>query len=276
MFNFVKKYSLPAIHQIQLVMVGTGKVARVLGIAMHSARLNFSGVYGRNSSRSEALARVLGTKSFDCLKELPRNAGLYILAVSDDSVASVAEELGQVEGLVVHVSGSLPSGILSSVHQRFGVFYPLQTFSEERHIDLDEVPIFIQANQPSDVELLRTLAGLLSRSVMDASDEMRAHLHLSAVFACNFVNALYNISADMMVSKGLQFDLLHPLIRETALKAIALAPSLAQTGPARRNDRITIEKHLKLLDNYPREKAVYHQLTNYLLEKYYGKTYEQL
>jgi predicted short-subunit dehydrogenase-like oxidoreductase (DUF2520 family) len=268
----VQKYSLQAIYQIQAVIIGTGKVANALGSALHNARLNIAGVFGRNALRAEKLASMLGTKAYNNAYDLPRDAGIYILAVSDDAVAEVSEQLGTVNGLVVHVSGSLPAGILSSVHQRYGVFYPLQTFTEGRHIDLNEVPFFVQAGHTDDLKILCAIAGLLSNNVIDSSDQMRAQLHLSAVFACNFVNALYDISAGLLESNALDFNILHPLIRETALKATAMPPSLAQTGPARRDDRKAIEKHLKLLENHPREKAVYIELTNFLLEKYHGKT----
>lgn len=268
----MQKYLLQANYQIQVVIIGTGKVASALGSALHDAGLNIAGVCGRNALRAEILASMLGTKTFHDAKELPPDAGIYILAVSDDAVAEVSEQLGAVNGIVVHVSGSLPAGILSSVHKRYGVFYPLQTFTEGRHIDLNEVPFFIQAGHPDDLKILCTIAGLLSNNVIESSDQMRAQLHISAVFASNFVNALYVISAGLLESKAIDFSILHPLIRETALKATTMSPSLAQTGPARRDDRKAIEKHLRLLDNHPREKAVYIELTNFLLEKYHGKT----
>lgn len=268
----MQKYTLQAIYQIQAVIIGTGKVANALGSALHNAGLNIAGVCGRNALRAEKLASMLGTKAYNNVKDLPRDADFYILAVSDDAVAEVSEHLGAVNGLVVHVSGSLPEGILSPVHLRFGVFYPLQTFTEGRHINLSEVPFFVQAGHPDDLKILSTIAGLVSSKVIESSDQMRAQLHLSAVFASNFVNALYDISASLLESKALDFSILHPLIRETALKATAMPPSVAQTGPARRDDRKAIEKHLKLLNNHQREKAVYIELTNFLLEKYHGKT----
>ncbi|HMM11860.1 MAG TPA: DUF2520 domain-containing protein [Bacteroidales bacterium] len=266
----MQNYTLEAKKKIQVVLIGTGKVAKSLGAALHRKEVHFAGVFGRNATRLHHIASMLETVPFDQLSKLPRDADLYFLAVSDDAVAEVSQQLGTVSGLVVHVSGSLPATILASSHERYGVFYPLQTFSDDRQVNFDAIPIFVQANNPQDALLLHHLATLLSQTVIESTDEMRSQLHLAAVFACNFVNALYTMSEGLLGSKNLDFNLLHPLIIETAQKATLISPELAQTGPARRGDTSAINNHLQLLENHPHEKAVYNALTTFLLEKYHS------
>lgn len=265
----MQKYSLQAEYEMRVVIIGTGKVAKALGVALRGLTVNLAGIYGRNAARADQLARMLGTRSVHKLCELPRTADIYILAVSDDAVSTASTQLGQVEGLVVHVSGSLPSAVLAQSHARYGVLYPLQTFSDERQVQFDAVPIFIQASNSGDLEVLRRIGSMLSKKVIDATDEMRSQLHLSAVFACNFVNALYTISAELLESKNLDFSLLHPLILETAQKANTMPPVQAQTGPARRADMKAIGNHLKLLENFDKEKSIYNLITSFLMEKYH-------
>lgn len=254
---------------MRVVIIGTGKVAKALGLAFQRLKVRFAGVYGRNKAHADQFASMLGTIPFTSLSDIQRNADLYILAVSDDAVSTVSNQLGQVDGLVVHVSGSLPSAVLAHSHARFGVIYPLQTFSDERLVQFEDIPIFIQASHSGDLEMLRRIATLLSNRVIEATDEIRSQLHLSAVFACNFVNALYTLSAELLESKNLDFSLLHPLILETAKKATTMPPSQAQTGPARRYDLKAIDNHLRLLENFDKEKSIYHLITSYLLEKYH-------
>jgi predicted short-subunit dehydrogenase-like oxidoreductase (DUF2520 family) len=255
---------------MRVVLVGTGNVAKALGLALFGHKVRFASVYGRNAEKAEDLARMLDTTPASNFSDLPRQADLYLLAVSDDAVETVSMQLGKVDGLVVHVSGSLPLAVLAQTHQRSGVLYPLQTCSAERHVALSDVPILIQANQPGDLLLLRTIANALSSKAVEATDDMRRQLHLAAVFACNFVNALYTMSEDLLVSKNIDFSLLHPLILETAQKATSMSPALAQTGPAMRADMKAIANHFRLLEAFDKEKTIYHQITSYLLDKYHS------
>lgn len=268
----MQKYQLPSDRFMRAVLIGTGRIAQVLGGTLHARGIKFIGVHGRNKARAVDFALRLESQAIDDLKSVPRYADLYLLAVSDDALAEVSAQLGAVDGLVVHMSGTVPADALASDHKRIGVLYPLQTFSEHRAVQLNEVPIFIQAQSPDDLAILHRLASLLSQTVIPTHDEIRKQLHLSAVFACNFVNALYDMSAGLLESHGLNFNLLHPLIRETALKATSMSPTLAQTGPARRADMKAIAKHLTMLENNPREKTVYNVITAYLLEKYHNIT----
>jgi predicted short-subunit dehydrogenase-like oxidoreductase (DUF2520 family) len=151
---------------------------------------------------------------------------------------------------------------LSQYSERCGVFYPLQTFSKGREIDFCGIPICLEANSEKILAELNELAGRISKAVYEITSEDRKILHLAAVFACNFVNHFYYIGDQLLEKQGLAFDLLKPLISETAAKVMGMDPCDAQTGPAKRYDETIINKHLKLMDNQPELREIYRFVTN--------------
>ena len=182
---------------------------------------------------------------------LPQDADLYIIAVSDRSIPSVAEELKDVEGLVVHTAGSVPMDVLSQ--QRKGVLYPLQTISKTRKLPASKVPFYIEASQQQDLELLRLLAESMGSKATIMTSEKRRYLHLAAVFCCNFVNRLYGITADLLEEHEIPFSAMLPLIHETAEKVEQLTPHQAQTGPAVRWDEEVMAQQMALLNDEQRQ-----------------------
>ncbi|PQJ74587.1 Rossmann-like and DUF2520 domain-containing protein [Polaribacter gangjinensis] len=183
------------------------------------------------------------------LNAIPKS-DVTIIAVSDDAVATVSSQIST--DFVVHTSGSVPlSGLKNNT--RKGVFYPLQTFSKDKKVDYTQVPFCIEATTESDVKLLETLAGFLSKKIYHISSEQRKAIHVAAVFANNFTNHLYKIAHDICDTHQIPFEILHPLINETADKIKVLPPALAQTGPAIRKDAATIKNHLFLLTEKQQE-----------------------
>jgi len=182
---------------------------------------------------------------------IPQDADLYIIAISDRAINTVAEELKSVEGLVVHTAGSVPMNILPQ--KRRGVFYPLQTLSKKRHISASCVPLYIEASQPQDIELLHMLAQSMGSKAETMDSQRRKYLHLAAVFCCNFVNRLYGITADMLAKHNIPFTAMLPLIKETADKVNELTPSEAQTGPAVRWDEQVMAQQMALLNEEQRQ-----------------------
>lgn len=182
---------------------------------------------------------------------LPQDADLYIIAVSDRSIPSVAEELKNVEGLVVHTAGSVPMDVLSQ--GRRGVLYPLQTISKARQLPASKVPFYIEASQEKDLELLQLLAESMGSKATVMTSEKRRYLHLAAVFCCNFVNRLYGITADLLEEHEIPFSAMLPLIKETADKVERLTPHQAQTGPAVRWDEEVMANQMALLDEEQRQ-----------------------
>lgn len=186
-------------------------------------------------------------------------ADVYIVAVSDDAIKGLTSQLPFENRLVVHTSGSVGIYDIDKKHHR-GVFYPLQTFSKTADVDFTKVPICIEVIHKEHLAILRALADALGSKSHKVNTDQRKALHLAAVFANNFTNQLYRIAHEITESQGVEFDILKPLIQETAHKIEHLTPYLAQTGPAKRNDKRTINKHLKLLEN-PHHKAIYELLT---------------
>ena len=196
-------------------------------------------------------------------------ADLYIIAVHDDAIGRVSENLPFSNRLVVHTSGNT---CLSSMHEKNirGVFYPLQTFSLDREIAFDELPICIEAEDSKSLELLEKLAYCITSEVQEIHSAQRSALHLAAVFVNNFTNHLYQIGRSICEKEELSFNLLKPLIEETAKKIKDLSPEVAQTGPARRNDLKTIENHLGLLSEGT-QKEIYQLITHSIQEHYARK-----
>ena len=220
-------------------------------------------VYNRSKiNLNKELNNIPFTTDLSKIKE----ADLYIIGIPDDAIAAFSETLPLKNKLVVHTSGSVSMEALSE-RNRKGVFYPLQTFSKNREVNFNTIPICIEAKEEADLELLTNLGKSLSEKVVEIDSDERSKLHLAAVFVNNFVNHLYAIGDDILGNNELSFDLLHPLIEETASKVKTLSPSEVQTGPARRGDQKTIEKHLHLLKEGP-VSELYQQLTESLMKKF--------
>lgn len=249
---------------IQVVILGTGNVATHLIKAFENAtNMEVVQVFNRNSSGFDELPfKGNTTTEINSLM----NADCYIIAVPDDAVQTLSASIPFENRLVVHTSGSVSVSELDSKNRR-GVFYPLQTFSKEREVDFSEIPVCIEAESAADLKVLNELALLVTNSVFEVNSEKRKQLHLAAVFVCNFVNHLYHIGFDLSENNGISFAILKPLIKETASKIEHASPEAMQTGPAKRNDVKTIEKHLHLLDQ-PLQKEIYKLLSQSIQETY--------
>jgi len=178
------------------------------------------------------------------LTNIPK-ADITIIAVTDDAIAEVSSKIKNP--LVVHTSGACSINELKNTTNK-GVFYMLQTFSLEKKVELNEVPFCLEAENKKDEDQLKELANLLSKKIYTVKSEQRKALHVAAVFVNNFTNYLYKIGNDICKEHQVPFDILLPLIKETASKIETLSPEKAQTGPAIRNDKKTIKNHLDLLN----------------------------
>lgn len=244
---------------LHITLIGAGNVAWHLGAAL--ARHNIiDTVFSRHLHHAQQLAAITGGQAIDQPGQMPTGSDIYIMAVCDDAVAPLCEALPPLNGLVAHTSGSVPISSLQRFN-RHGVFYPFQTFSKQKEVCMEEVPMLLEANTPSDLGLLGQLASSISNRVMEASSQQRLQLHIAAVFACNFTNHLYGIASDILGKASLPFDLLHPLLHETTQKACTMDPYLAQTGPAVRGDAQVVNKHLMLLRDHPQWQQLYRMMS---------------
>jgi predicted short-subunit dehydrogenase-like oxidoreductase (DUF2520 family) len=248
-------------HSQAIVLIGAGNVASQLGMALQEKGFFIAQVYSRTLTSARTLGDKLQADYTDQLSELIPDAGFYIFAVKDSVLPEILNKCPALSGLWVHTAGSVPMNIFSGYTYRYGVLYPLQTFSKDRKVSFAEIPFFIEACQPADELLLETIARALSGKVVRLSSEKRKQLHLAAVFACNFTNHLYTLAARILEENGLPFDLLQPLIRETAAKIETLHPKDAQTGPAVRYDENIINQQLEMLKEKPPLQEIYRLLS---------------
>ena len=209
------------------VLIGNGNVASHLGLALEQAGHRVVRVGGRNRT-----------------VPIPRDADLYVIAVTDSAIASVAAEIGDVPGLVVHTAGSVPMSVLPQ-HCK-GVLYPLQTFTKGRSVDMRSVPLFVESE--GGEELLLHVASQLSDTVIPMDSERRRYLHLAAVFCNNFTNHMYRITEELLSQHDIPFEVMLPIIDETARKVHSLTPAQAQTGPAVRWNQGVMEAQQNLLE----------------------------
>lgn len=241
---------------MEIVLIGTGNTAHVLGKKLVGAGHRIAQVFGRDSQAASELAYELSTESTNYWNVITRTADLYIIAVSDIAVEEVVQEIEVTDKIVVHTAASVSVKVLACMAKHYGVLYPLQSLKKEVSY-LPDVPILIDASDRETLDLLDVLAHTISSQVYVANDAERLKLHLAAVMVNNFTNHLYSLVENYCHEEGLNFYLLLPLIEETASRLQDLSASKTQTGPAIRNDTITLEKHLELLKKYPQLRKVY-------------------
>lgn len=245
---------------MRIVVVGSGNVAESLAQVIAEAEgLELVQVFARNEERGRKIAELSHTEwSYSSLKE----ADLYLVSVSDNAVAEVAKSLQLPEGAVIaHTAGCCPIDALAP-HTHRAVFYPFQTFSMGRKVDFTKGYIFVEGATDHALRTVEAVAHSLTPNVLPADTTRRAVIHLSGVFACNFANAMYANAAEILAEEGLPFDIVAPVIEETTAKVLASQnPAASQTGPARRGDTQTLDRHRKMLAKEPQKRDIYDKIS---------------
>lgn len=233
------------------VVIGSGNVATHLAIAL-SKHIVVRQIYSRNIEHANQLAQLV---SDDCepisnVESIDANADLYILAITDDTISEFIINTSHLNnGIWVHTSGSIDINVFDNKKRNYGVFYPLQTFSQHKPLDMSQVPLFIEGSNACIEKELLKLANSISDKVGVLSSEGRRRIHIAAVFACNFVNYLWTVADNQLKLCGLDIHALDPLIKETINKISLMSPIEAQTGPARRGDLQVIDRHIEMLED---------------------------
>jgi predicted short-subunit dehydrogenase-like oxidoreductase (DUF2520 family) len=251
---------------IKVSIIGSGNVAQHLITAFQKVALieNTIEIVQVFSRQKEALVQIIHENQIITNLQDLKEADLYIIAVSDDAIATVSAQLPFKNRLVVHTSGSIGLEVLSDNNLK-GVFYPLQTFTKGKKVDFSSIPVCLEATNSKDFETISKLAYLLTEKVFSINSEQRKALHVAAVFVNNFTNHLYSIANQICKEKDIPFDILKPLILETAEKIITLPPDDAQTGPAKRNDQQTIQAHQAYITDVEQLK-IYQIITQSILQ----------
>lgn len=252
---------------MDIVIIGSGNVATVLARKFKAVGHKILQVYSRNASAASQLAYELDSESTNYKSTIIRSADVYIIAVNDDAIDDVIDNLVLPGKVVAHTAASVPKEILSKVTSHYGVFYPLQSLRKEM-LSFPEIPVFFDGSDETAKRTLEKLANSIAPGqVAEASDETRLKLHVAAVVVSNFTNHLYKLAEDYCRKEGLDFKQLVPLIGETAGRVEKMSAADAQTGPAIRHDKETIEKHLSLLKDHPQLKNIYLLLTESIQQK---------
>lgn len=238
-----------------IVIIGAGNVATQLGLALKKAKYPILQVLSKRKASASKLGIILNAEHTSSYSKLNLNADFYIIAVSDDAISEVAKKLNLDKQIIVHTSGSVSLDVLKNSSTNIGVFYPLQTFSKERKANFRNIPICYEANNSKTHQRLLLLARSISRTVKSINSDQRKSIHLAAVFACNFTNHFYSIAEDILKSNNMSLDILKPLIEETTNKIKENSPSDMQTGPAIRDDKKTVIKHIGMLTDKDQKQA---------------------
>lgn len=251
--------------------IGAGNLAWHLAPALDNAGYPVKEVCSTSSKSSKALVNRLYQAEVNEGYDFSNSPSQYfIIAVPDDVISEIAREIILPEhAILLHTSGAKSIDLLSyAASEHIGVFYPLQTFSKQKKVDLTHVPICIEAEDSATEKLLYTMGKAISRKVLHVNSGDRKALHVAAVFACNFVNHFMKISEDILAGSKLDFDLLHPLIAETINKSFELGPGKSQTGPARRHDFETLDKHMEFLNKNEAVAEIYRMVSQHIIDSY--------
>ena len=243
---------------MKIVLIGAGNLATHLGKALHAAGHDIVQVFSRTMQSAETLASLLDAEPLTDISQVRDDADVYIFSVKDSALEQLISQLcGGEKKVFLHTAGSMPMSVFRGKALHYGVLYPMQTFSKQREVDFSIIPCFIEANDEFALKQIEGLAGQISHRVFQLSSEDRKYLHLSAVFACNFANHCYAASQELLQQHGIPFDVMLPLIDETAAKVHGMTPKEAQTGPAVRYDENVIGKQIQLLENQPYFQKIY-------------------
>lgn len=243
---------------MKIVLIGAGNLATHLGKALHAAGHDMVQVFSRTMQSAETLASLLDAEPLTNMAQVRDDADVYIFSVKDSALEQLISQLcGGEKKVFLHTAGSMPMSVFRGKALHYGVLYPMQTFSKQREVDFSIIPCFIEANDEFALKQIEGLAGQISHRVFQLSSEDRKYLHLSAVFACNFANHCYAASQELLQQHGIPFDVMLPLIDETAAKVHGMTPKEAQTGPAVRYDENVIGKQILLLEDQPYFQKIY-------------------
>ena len=252
---------------MKITLIGSGNVATHLGKAFHAAGHEIIQVWSREYDHAEELASQTGAEPINKLELLHTYAEVYILAVSDDALYDFAIDLRLRDALVLHTAGSVPMSILRNISRKHGVLWSPQTFIRQNDMDYSQLPFCIEGVTADVEEQIRTLAKTVSPLVYRVDSQQRQWLHLAAVVVNNFGNAINAIASDITTSHGIPFEILHPLLTMTAEKIKHGDLWQQQTGPARRQDQKTIDRHRRMIADDNELLTLYDTLTDIIQQR---------
>ena len=252
---------------MKITIIGSGNVATVLGKLLKQQHYVIEQVVSRNKLNALKLAEEVNALVTNKLSDIIKTSDVYIIAVKDDSIETICNQLNLDDKIIIHTAGSISINILKNSSKNYGVLYPLQSLRKELNY-LPVIPFLIDANNNYTKNIITKIASSISRNVIMVNDEQRLQYHLSAVIVSNFTNHLFALTKEYGEANNINFSLLLPLIEETVNRMKKYNPADLQTGPAIRNDQSTIKKHIDLLSNFPHLKSIYQTITSSIIESH--------
>ncbi len=250
---------------MQIVIIGSGNVATVIGRLLQKNGHTIMQVVSRNTAHAKSLANELHCDHADYTGTINKDAELYLVSVIDAALYELNNSINLGNKLVLHTAGSVPKDVLKDMSVNYGVLYPLQSLRKEIMYNND-IPFLIDGNTEEIKTLVEDFARTISSNIAKADDDERLKLHVAAVIVSNFTNHLYALAEEFCAKEKIDFKLLLPLIKETAARIETLSPATVQTGPAARKDVFTLDKHLRLLSDHPKLKYIYLKLTDSIMK----------
>jgi len=249
---------------MDIVIIGSGNVAASLGRKFVTAGHHIAQILSRNSHAASELAYEWDTESANYSSLINKEADVYIIAVSDNAIEEVVNDIRLPGKVVAHTAASVKMNVLEKVSENYGVFYPLQSLRKE--VETAAIPIYTEASNEKTTAVLNELAHSIYNSPVHSADfDKRAKLHVAAVVVNNFTNHILALAEDYCRKEGLDFTELLPLINNTVARLHNELPSTMQTGPAARQDYATISKHEELLQHHPKLLRLYRFVTDSIL-----------
>lgn len=253
---------------MQISIIGTGNVAAVLAKRLHTYGHRVVEIIGRNKEGIKEVLQLTGAAFNNDIKKINNSAHVVIVAVADKAITDIVHELSFLNNsILVHTAGSMPMSVLESGAANIGVIYPIQTIRKDMD-DATPIPFAIEANSNATLQSLKNLLSSIANKIVCYNSEQRLQLHVAAVFACNFVNYMYVQSEQYCNVKQLDFSILQPLIEETALRLRYNSAKNVFTGPAKRKDLVTIQKHVEQLQGYDNALAIYELITQKIMQEF--------
>jgi len=249
---------------MKITLIGAGNLATNLGKALVKGGHSIVEVYSRTMESASALASLTGGVAINDTSKVSNEADVYIFALKDSVLLDAIKQIsGNVSSdkVFLHTAGSISIECFYGVAKHYGVLYPMQTFSKERDVEFEGIPCFIESNDNYSDDVIRMLAESISRHIYELHSDKRRYLHLSAVWACNFTNHCYAVASGLLQKCGLPFDVMLPLIDETARKVHEMSPECAQTGPALRYDENVIKAQAELLNGNILLRQIYEEMS---------------
>ena len=266
------------VGMMKVTLIGAGNLATQLGKSLKKAGVIISQVYSRTEESARTLGELFETEWVTDITQVHDEADIYIFSVKDSVLCDLISEVckGRGDKLFLHTAGSMPMSCFEGKALRYGVFYPMQTFSKTKDVDFERIPVFIEGKSIETEDVIRSLANKLTQRVIRLSSADRKYLHLAAVWACNFTNYCYTVASDILSEHDIPFDVMLPLINETTDKIQNICPKAAQTGPAVRGDKNVMNQQLELMSDREDLQELYKMLSkgiNPLLE---GSTLDKI